>query len=82
MKKNKVNFEESMDRLSEIVDLMEKGGLDLDEMIKLFEEGVSLSKECDKILDTAESKIEKITKNVSEPEEVITTTLFDVIEED
>ena len=42
---------------------MESGGLDLDEMIKAFEEGRSLVKACQEDLASVRLKIEKVTKS-------------------
>ena len=51
-------FEEVLGRLDEIVKSLEKGDLPLEESLKIFEEGVKLSKTCLKILDEAEKKVE------------------------
>ena len=53
----KANFEENMEKLEEIVTELEKGDLNLDSSISKFEEGIKISKECNKILDEAEKKI-------------------------
>ncbi len=53
-------FEQSMKRLEEIVSLLEKNEQPLDETIKLFEEGLKLSKLCDKQLKAFELQIEEI----------------------
>ncbi len=58
----KKTFEQSMDRLNDIVELLEKNEQPLDETIKLFEEGLSLVNECDKQLKTFENKIEELAK--------------------
>ena len=60
------NFEKSIDELEKIVDKLEHGNLSLDEMLKLFERGVTLSKECNVMLDAAEKKINQITKKDGE----------------
>lgn len=52
-----VNFEEAMKRLEQIADELEKGNLDLDESVKKFEEGITLSKQCNEILEKAEKRI-------------------------
>ena len=44
----------------EIVQKMEAGELTLDDSLKLFEEGVKLSRECNKELSTAEQKVKKL----------------------
>ena len=53
----KANFEENMEKLEEIVTELEIGGLNLDSSISKFEEGIKISKECNKILEEAEKKI-------------------------
>ena len=47
-------FEESMQRLEEIVRLLEKGDAPLEDAIRLFEEGTKLAKSCDDMLNEAE----------------------------
>ena len=51
------NFEENMSDLENIVTELEKGDLNLDESISKFEEGIKISKQCNKILEDAEKKI-------------------------
>ena len=53
-----VKFEEALARLETIVAELEKGDLPLDDSLKIFEEGIKLSKNCLKMLDDAEKKIE------------------------
>ena len=53
----KSNFENNMDSLEKIVTELENGDLNLDESITKFEEGIKISKECNKILEDAEKKI-------------------------
>lgn len=54
---SKENFEESMAKLEEIVTELENGNLNLDESVNKFEEGMKISKQCNKILEEAEKKI-------------------------
>ena len=53
----KSNFENNMESLENIVNELEKGDLNLDESISKFEEGIKISKQCNKILEEAEKKI-------------------------
>lgn len=53
----KANFEDNMEKLEKIVTELEKGELNLDDSISKFEEGIKISKECNKILEEAEKKI-------------------------
>ena len=55
-----IRFEEAMQKLSEIVEKLEGGEGSLDEMIRLYEEGMSLVKSCETQLDAYEAKIEKL----------------------
>ena len=52
-----MDFEKKLVRLEEIVGKMERGELSLDDSLKLFEEGVKLSKECHQRLNEAENKV-------------------------
>ena len=78
MSGSKMTFEEAMDRIEQIVRLLEKGDTPLEEAMKLFEEGTALAKKCTARLDAAEKKIMKLVRGadgeVSEEE-------FDVDEE-
>lgn len=55
-------FEASMDRLDEIVSLLEENEQPLDETIGLFEEGLKLIKSCDDQLKVFEQKVEELSK--------------------
>lgn len=58
MEENKdMNFEDTMKKLEEIAKELEKGDLDLDTSVTKFEEGMKLSKQCNKILEDAEKRI-------------------------
>jgi len=52
-----MDFEKKLSRLEEIVSKMETGELTLEESLKLFEEGVKLSRECNAQLAEAEQKV-------------------------
>lgn len=53
----KKSFEENIDDLEKIVSELENGDLNLDDSVSKFEEGIKISKECNKILEEAEKKI-------------------------
>ena len=57
---NKLNFEETMKELEEVVQKLENGELNLDESIQEFEKGMKLSKDASKYLEDAEKKITKL----------------------
>lgn len=56
-------FESQMERLEEIVRLLEKGEAPLNDSIKLFEEGTKLSAALGKMLDKAEQKVAVMREN-------------------
>ena len=61
MAERKKSFEQAMARLEEVVGLLERGDAPLEESLKLFEEGMSLMKQCSTMLDRAEQKVSKLT---------------------
>lgn len=63
------SFEESMQELEKIVQELENNNLNLDESVKKFEEGMEISKKCNKILEEAEKKITILLENNGEIEE-------------
>jgi exodeoxyribonuclease VII small subunit len=61
-KESKLDFEKSLARLEQVVKKLESPELSLDDAMKLFEEGVKLSRECQKQLEEAESRVEILLK--------------------
>ena len=59
----KKTFEELLQELGDTVRKLDNGQTPLDEAMDLFEKGVKLTKECKKILDTAEKKVSLLLKN-------------------
>ena len=57
------NFEKSLQKLERIVEEMEQGEIDLDGMLKKFEEGMKLARFCTGKLEETEKKIEIILKD-------------------
>ena len=53
-------FEESMQRLEQIVRAMERGDVALEESLKLFQEGTELVRSCQKLLDDAQMQVKMI----------------------
>lgn len=62
MSERSYEFEQSLQRLDEIVKKMEEGNVPLAEALKLFEEGTALSARCGKLLDEAELKVVELMK--------------------
>ena len=64
-------FEQSLQRLEEIVRLLEKGDAPLAESLSLFEEGTGLIRLCGGLLDEAEQKVVQLRKGPDgSPEEL------------
>ena len=74
-----IKFEKAMQRLEQIVEDLEKGELDIDKSLEIFEEGIKMSRVCSKKLNEAEAKIEKLTRNQKGE---LATELFPVEDED
>ncbi|MHB1458350.1 MAG: exodeoxyribonuclease VII small subunit [Armatimonadota bacterium] len=62
MAKEKVlTFEQQIERLEEIVCALDNSDLPLEDSLKLFEEGVSLTRKCSALLTEAQGKLEILT---------------------
>jgi exodeoxyribonuclease VII small subunit len=57
------NFEASLTALEKIVRELERGDLPLEESLKLFEQGVKLSRECQERLNQAERRVEVLLRD-------------------
>jgi exodeoxyribonuclease VII small subunit len=65
MKKKNINtFETELSRLQEISSLLDNDELDLESALKLYDEGVELSRSCIKTLKEAEIRITEIKKKL------------------
>ncbi len=62
----KVDFEKSLTKLEEIVEKLESGDQPLEDALKLFEQGIELTRGCQQALQQAEEKITLLTKQNSE----------------
>ena len=60
MSEKKETFEESLARLQEISEQLESEDIELEKSIKLYEEGIKLSKNCFKVLKNAELKVTQL----------------------
>ena len=65
-KEENKSFEELMANLESIVQELEKGELNLDDSVAKFEEGMKISKECNKILEDSEKRISILLENNGE----------------
>lgn len=55
-----MSFEEALAKLEEVVSHLEEGKLSLDESLASFEEGIVLSRLCNRKLTEAKQKVEKL----------------------
>ena len=61
--KNEIDFEKALAELEQLVETMEKGELTLEESLKQFERGVTLTRACQKALAEAEQKVRILTRD-------------------
>jgi exodeoxyribonuclease VII small subunit len=59
-------FEDAVERLEELVRILERGDLTLAEMVAAYEESVRLSRYCSRLLDEAELRVSLVVKATSE----------------
>lgn len=57
---SELGYEECRDELVEVVRLLEQGGLDLDESLKLWERGEQLAKRCEEHLAGAQQRVAEV----------------------
>ncbi|MEA3499724.1 MAG: exodeoxyribonuclease VII small subunit [Candidatus Marinimicrobia bacterium] len=65
-KKSNKSFEKSIQRLDEIVQLLESDNIPLEEIITYYKEGVEISKYCKKILSDTEKNMKVITDKMND----------------
>ena len=65
------SFEDSLQQLNEAVRRLESGDLALEEALQAFEEGIRHSRDCNRLLQKAEERIEMILKNEHGEYEVV-----------
>ena len=58
-----MSFEKALKELESIVGRLERGDVELEESINIYERGEALKDHCDRLLKQAEAKVEKITLN-------------------
>lgn len=61
--KERLSFEDALQKLQRIVSKLEDENTSLDDSIALYEEGLKLSKMCSEKLETARLRIEQIDKD-------------------
>ena len=66
MSQQEPSYEESVERLRQVVDLLEGGNLGLEESLKLFEEGMGLSRRCEERLRLVEEQVRVLMERPGE----------------
>jgi len=56
------DFEKSLTELEELVEKLEGGDLPLDEALKTFERGISLTRDCQSALEAAQARVDVLLK--------------------
>lgn len=73
-----MSFEEGLSRLEAIAEEMERGEKPLDDLLKLYEEGVKLSNELTQKLEAAEGRMQEVVSGVDGKPQAVPT---DVVEQ-
>ncbi len=60
--KERLSFEDALKQLESIVEQLESQEITLEESVKLYEQGMELSKLCNKVLHQAELKIQQVNE--------------------
>lgn len=71
MSKEKVSFEQALERLEQIVSQIEEGKVPLEESIEKYAEGVKLVEQCRTILNKAEEKIQLLSRKQGEDQTLV-----------
>ena len=58
--KERLSFEDALKQLESIVDQLESQEITLEDSVKLYEQGMELSKLCNQVLHQAELKIQQV----------------------
>lgn len=61
-------FESQLQELNQIIEQMEQDDIGLEQSLKLYEQGVKLTRSCQKIIEGAEQKIQQLMDQNSESE--------------
>lgn len=60
MTKKSISFQKALEDFDKSIDALEKEDLNIDDAIKIYEEGISKYEKCIELLDDANQKIELI----------------------
>ncbi|MBI3927444.1 MAG: exodeoxyribonuclease VII small subunit [Armatimonadetes bacterium] len=59
---SEMSYEQALARLKTVVEQLERGSLDLEESLRLFEEGMNLSRRCDEKLREVEERVKVLVE--------------------
>ncbi len=65
----KLNYEDGIAQLEEIVDTLEQGSISLEESFKAYKQGMELYKALKAILDEGDARIEELTRQSAQEEQ-------------
>ena len=71
MTKTKMTFEKSLERLNEIIEILDSNTTSLEEMLELYEQGIVLAKNCKDKLEDAEQRVTQLIDKNGELGEII-----------
>lgn len=57
------SFEKNLELLNDIIQQMEQQDVGLEQSLKLYEQGIKLTRTCQKIIDDAEEKIQNLMED-------------------
>lgn len=77
-RKRPPDFEKSLTELEQLVEKLESGDLPLEDALKAFEKGVSMTRECQTALEAAQARVDILLKRDGEAE----LSTFDAAEDD
>jgi exodeoxyribonuclease VII small subunit len=63
-----LDFEAALGRLDELVEVLEQGRISLEEALQLYEEGVLMADRCQRLLDQAQVRLQRLSVNNADPD--------------
>jgi exodeoxyribonuclease VII small subunit len=61
-----LDFEAALGRLDELVEVLEQGRIPLEEALQLYEEGVLMADRCQRLLDQAQVRLQRLSVNTTD----------------
>jgi exodeoxyribonuclease VII small subunit len=65
-----LDFEAALGRLDELVEVLEQGRISLEEALQLYEEGVLMADRCQRLLDQAQVRLQRLSVNTTDMDAV------------